>query len=51
MSNVIAAIVTLGVAVVGASVVYQVVTHPSGTTPITTAATNVVNTTSNNLFK
>lgn len=51
MSNVIAAIVTLGVAVVGASIVYQVVTHPSGTTPITTAATNVVNTTSNNLFK
>lgn len=51
MDAIIAALVTLGVAVVGASIVYQVVTHPSGTTPITTAATNVINTTSNNLFK
>lgn len=51
MDAIIAALVTLGVAVVGASIVYQVVNHPAGTTPITTAATNVINTTSNNLFK
>jgi hypothetical protein len=51
MGTFMAAVVTLGVAVIGASIVYQVVTHPTGTTPITSAATNIVNTTSNNLFK
>lgn len=51
MDTVIAAFVTVAVAVIGASIVYQVVTNPAGVTPVTTAATNVINTTSNNLFK
>lgn len=51
MDAFIAAVVTLGVAVIGASIVYQVVTHPTGTTPIVNATQNITDTTVGNLFK
>lgn len=51
MDTAIAAVVTIAVAVVGASVVYQVVTNPQGTAPVTQAGTKVIDTVDNNLFK